>query len=988
MKFVDVSNADESAPEQQHAATRPQELPTETLHQRGGERNNRKTAPIAPPRPDPFATRQANEHTVPPPPPPPPLVREQFVDDPYATATGGVVAQRTAAKPARNTRPNPSQAPTRTLPPPAARPSVGLDESGKYEYLHEIGRGGMGRVVSVRDRLLRRQVAMKLIGTGKDSQQTRQMAERFCAEAQTTGQLEHPNIVPIHDLGVTPDGQYFFTMKLIRGETLRHVLARRNQAEAAGKYTLPRLLAVLQQVANASSFAHARGVIHRDLKPENIMLGEFGEVLLMDWGLAKLKRAAAAPPAASNGAATATPDGIDSLDLEDTRMGTVAGTPGYLAPEQARGEVDKIDERTDVFALGALLYELLTQTTPYNQADAERRIQAAADGRAIEAPAVRLLKTAAPRSAEARRVPRELAAVAMKALAHKPEDRYQSAQEFGEEIQRYLERRPVAACPDTPVQQAVKWVRRNRVLVGAAAAVLIALIVAAVAARSYLGNAMIRQYRVEGGRLFAAAKMEREKQLQQLPAEDPNDPYADLSKKRVFDSIDERYTAQLARAAEVYSRVFDYDAGNGAARRELTEIHMEMWRAATRRNQPELMTAYAQNVAHHAGAQDYQAYYQAEIDGDGKLAVNTNGVAAEVFLFRFVETGRWNRLTPAPFNLAARQVVEAGLAETIARLRTASEAGDNGQLDHLNFDARHGHSLGATPIKLDPMPVGSYLVVLRAQGYEDLRLPVTIPRQKDLTLNVKLLKAGARPAAFTYIPAVFAKMGGPAAGSQWPSHVWKQSNAFFIQTREVTFGEYEEYLKGLLAEGRGGEAAAHLPRDFGFTYLQINAGEIKAHETLTEGWRRWPVRGVSWIDAQKYAAWRSRRDVAQYRLPTELEWEIAARGTDGRRYTWGEVFWPKAARLAQGYGALTNLQAEQSKRNKQSADESVFGVWDLTGSQAEWCADEFNGRAGERVLRGNAWALQPVGLEAAFRTSGPPDYFHATTGFRLALDAR
>jgi eukaryotic-like serine/threonine-protein kinase len=982
----------------------------------------RRTAPIVAPKPDPLATWRAEADEIPPPPAPPtppPFPPPPRIGNPHATqprqqsAAPPPVSPGTAqqASPATAseattmlaTQHHSSQIPTQAL--PSSEPGLvrraALDEAGKYEYLGEIGSGGMGRVISVRDRLLRRPVAMKLINAGKDGKHTQALTERFLAEAQTTGQLEHPNIVPIHDLGVMPDGKYFFTMKLIRGETLRDVFDRLGETDQtpAEKYTLPRLLAVLQQIANGLGFAHARGVIHRDLKPENVMLGEFGEVLIMDWGLAKLKRtphaAASKRPAAGLPAAglpavdgefwKQLPGEIDSQAVERTRVGTIAGTPGYMAPEQARGEVDRIDERTDVFALGVLLYELLTGTPPHNQKDAKKRVEAAATGQQIESPAARLRKTQARGASP---VPRELAAIAMKALAPEAANRYGSAQEFGEELQRYLERRPVTACPDTIAQRTVKWARRNRAMVGAAAAVLCALIVAGVAVRSYISNSMIRQYATDGRRLVAAAKAEREKQLQQLPAADPSDPYADLSKKRAFDSIDERYTAQLARGAEVYSRIFDYDSGNAAARGELAQIYLEMWRAAVRRGQPELTAAYAQDVAYHAGPKEYQAHYRAEIDGDGKLTLGTNGVAAQVFLFRFVETGRWNRLTPAPYQLTQRTVAEAGLAETVARLRAASDAGDGGQLAHLNFDARHGHLLGATPIKLDPMPVGSYLLVLRAPGYEDLRLPVTIARQKDLTLNVKLIKTGEQPAGFTYVPSVWARLGGPSAGSRWPNYAWKESAAFFIQTHEVTFGQYEDFLKGLLAEGRAGEAAERLPRDFGFTYLQIAGGEIKAHESLTEGWRKWPVRGVSWMDAQAYSAWRSRRDGVPYRLPTELEWEVAARGTDGRRYTWGEVFWPQAARLSQGYGAMTNLQAEQASRTKQSADESVFGVWDLTGSQTEWCADEFNGRPGERVLRGNAWALQPVGLEAAFRTSGPPDYFHATTGFRLALDAR
>jgi serine/threonine-protein kinase len=864
--------------------------------------------------------------------------------------------------------------------------------TGKYEYLSEIARGGMGRIVMVRDRYLRRRMAMKLLNVS-EAKPSKYYVERFLAEAQTTGQLEHPNIVPIHELGMLEDGKQFFTMKLVKGETLSAVFRRLAGGDKATleKYSLPRLLAIFQQIANALHFAHSRGVIHRDLKPDNIMLGEFGEVLVMDWGLAKLKQPQlrVAPASGSLEPVAADPEticGIDSLEVEGTVAGTIAGTPGYMAPEQARGEIHAIDERSDVYALGAMLYQMLAGSPPYDQGDGKARVMAAAVNEAIELPSLRLRRSAPFRAS---RIPRELSAIAMKALSANPAERYQSAQEFSEEIQRFLEGRSLIACPDTSLQSLAKWVRRNRVLVGASAAVLILLLVATFSVRSYMRYSMTSHYTNEARRLIEAANAERDKRMPLVAqGADANDPYADFTKKRAVDQIDEDYTAQLEKASEYYLRIFDYDADNQRVRGELAKLYMEMWRATSRRNQNELMEEYARRVAHYAGAETYRANYQGEIDGDGKLALDlADDLQAEVFIFRYVETGNWKRLLPAPFHFAERRVSDEAVTEATAKARLAADGRDGNSIFYLSFEEGYGHRLGATPLRLDAMPTGSYLLVLRAQGYEDLRLPVTVARAKELTLKARLLKYGERPTGFTYIPSVFAKIGGPSAGTQLPNFAWRPSPAFFMQTHEVTFGEYEAYLNGLIAEGRLAEAREHLPRDFGFQYLTIVGKTIQAHPSLTAGWRKWAVRGVSWLDAQHYAEYCSRRDGRNYRLPTELEWEVASRGTDGRRYTWGEVFWPQAARLSQGYGGLTNLQVSQARRQGAFADESVFGVWDLTGSQAEWCNDVFLGRDQERVLRGNAWALQPVGLETAFRTSGPQDYFHASTGFRLAMDA-
>jgi serine/threonine protein kinase len=852
----------------------------------------------------------------------------------------------------------------------------------KYEYVGEIAQGGMGRIVAVRDRSLRRRVAMKLLisPTGKP---LRQQVDRLVAEAQTTGQLEHPNIVPVHDVGIYQDNKYYFTMKLVKGNTLKDIFRRLHKPDAVGneQYSLQRLLAIFQQIANGLGFAHSRGVIHRDLKPDNIMIGEFGEVLIMDWGIAKLVQQtpeAISPDVQGENVFSNEFTGIDSQEKDGTVVGTIAGTVGYMSPEQARGEIDKLDARTDIFSLGAMLYEMLAGSPPNNQPTVKERLKAAAKEERIDTPATRIRKTSSHRGA---RIPREVAAIAMKAISPKQADRYQSAGEFFDDIQRYLEGHSVKACPDTVVQLATKWIKRNRVMMRSVAAIVLAILLTVFGARFLIRRSTVAGYTNEAQKIIAAAQAEREKQMQLVSqGTSTDDLYADVNKQRGLDSIDEKYSVQMGQAADFYSRVFEYDPRNKTAHTALATIYMEMWRAAQRRNKPELMSAYAQEVARNAGPNDYKALYKTEIDGDGKFKLGTSGVAAEVFIFRYVETGKWNRLTPVPYRFADRKIDDTALAEAASKLRQGIDGHDGSSTYFLNLDSNYGHHLGHTPLNLDQMPVGNYLFVLRAPGFEDLHLPVTIPRQKDLTLNVKLLKQGERPAGFSYVPSVWAKVGGPAAGSRWPNYVWKSVDPFFIQTYEVTFGEYEEFLKSLIAGDRLTEAMKHLPQDFGFYYLNIAGKQLKAHSSLTEGWRKWPVRGVSWLDAQAYAEWRSQRDGISYRLPTELEWEVAARGTDGRRYTWGEIFWPQAARLPQGYasGPKSNWDT------RQFTDESVFGVWDLTGSQAEWCADEFAGRFGEYVLRGNAWALQPVGLETGFRTSGAPDYFHATTGFRLA----
>jgi tetratricopeptide (TPR) repeat protein len=237
-----------------------------------------------------------------------------------------------------------------------------------YEVHFELGRGGMGAVFKGRDPVLGRELAIKVLLESLHGHP--QIVRRFIEEAQIGGQLQHPGIVPIHQLGQFPDGRPFFTMKLVKGRTLRELLKERPNPA----HILAHFLRIFDQVAQAIAYAHARGVIHRDLKPANIMVGQFGEIQVMDWGLARVLK--------STPAAGAEP-GAD--EAQRTMAGSVLGTPAYMSPEQARGEIDRVDERGDVFALGSILCEVLTGKPAYDGPDVREVLAKAQVGNLTDA---------------------------------------------------------------------------------------------------------------------------------------------------------------------------------------------------------------------------------------------------------------------------------------------------------------------------------------------------------------------------------------------------------------------------------------------------------------------------------------------------------------------------------------------------------------------------------------------------------------------------
>jgi serine/threonine-protein kinase len=296
-----------------------------------------------------------------------------------------------------------------------------LDEQGfgaRYLPQGVLGEGGMGVIGLCKDIRIGREVAMKMLRKEKKPSADAHM--RFEREARVQGQLEHPAIVPVYDLGVRPDGTPFFTMKRLHGETLAEILdgLQKKVATLTAAYSQRRLLAALSRVSLAVAFANSRGVLHRDLKPSNVMLGDFGEVYLLDWGLAKLT-SAEEPGAGIKGA----------NNQKETQVGEVMGTPGYMSPEQLRGEIDLLDARTDVYTLGVLLFEILT-LEPLHDRKGLDTIYNSTLGKLDMRLAQRAL---------AKGVPAELVAVCVKATALDPKDRYPSARDLHDAVERFLD---------------------------------------------------------------------------------------------------------------------------------------------------------------------------------------------------------------------------------------------------------------------------------------------------------------------------------------------------------------------------------------------------------------------------------------------------------------------------------------------------------------------------------------------------------------------
>jgi eukaryotic-like serine/threonine-protein kinase len=781
---------------------------------------------------------------------------------------------------------------------PETEPGLGLPLIDRFEPCSELGRGGMGRVLEAHDPELGRAVAIKVVLDPDAVSSERLM--RFVQEARVTSQLEHPNIVPVHDMGVTMDGRVFYVMKKVEGTSLRQLIRRlrADVGDARERWTRTRLLNVFVQVCQAIAYAHSRGVLHRDLKPDNVMLGAFGEVLVMDWGLARVSDA----PSEDTARMAVHEEGTGW----ETRDGIALGTPGYMSPEQARGYVHRVDERSDLWALGAILYELLTFQRAIGGEDTGQRLKRTVAGPPDD-----------PREAwPERRVPDEVARICLRALALEPDERHAGVDELKADVVAFLEgsRRKEAA--------------RERL-----------------AEAERLWTERAEQSDVER-RLGAELKALEAQVEPWAPLDDPTKSKLLATRERL-DALVGQQATRFARAVAAAERALSQDPDSVEARGFLARAYWTRFEAAERAGDPGEIAFFLDRV------REYDTGRYAELlEGSGALTLVTDPPGARVLAARYDQSGLvW-------------------------------------ELDKPRF-------LGVTPLRDRTLPMGSWLLTIQLEGRRDTLLPVKVGRgsrcgdERPVPLLTEEQIGGPD---WVYVPPGWTIVGAdPPAGKEWPLEQ-RYVEGFLMARYPVTAGQYAEFLNDL-AERGDPSLAERMPRMPGApgkpstTYWKIPSPGAPLRFPLDDvhgdPWSGdWPACGITWGDSAAYAAWRADVEGRSIRLLSEVEYERAARGADGRSFPWGDRFDPSLCKM----GSSREGRPQPEPVGTFDNDRSSFGVCDLAGGIRAWCREtDYEGDERRRAIRGGAWSSTERACRATNRFGLEVEVTHAYLGARLAV---
>ena len=798
-----------------------------------------------------------------------------------------------------------------------------------YAEVELLGKGSFGEVHSARDTLLGREVAIKALK--REYRNEEEVVDRFLKEARGTAQLEHPNIMPVHEMGVAEDFGIYFTMKKVQGETLKDILDKldANPSFYGKSYPLSFLLEVFLSVCNGVAFAHSKGVIHRDLKPANIMIGEFGEVLVLDWGLVKHIGGK------EEGSKSEIHLRMEEFDIgSQTLEGAVSGTPNYMPPEQADGRIADIDERSDVYSLGAILYHILARCPPFEKTQLKRLLGNVKAG-IFDPPRKRRPELD---------IPRELEAICLKAMAHHPLNRYPSVEKLAQDIRNYIGNFEVSAYKATRLERFWRACKRNPVKASVTAAVCVALLLAfgAQRAMSY-GSYRNNVRKADALRADATERVRKARKIyDRLAAISDATPEKRQTPKE--HELSAQLSRQLSRITTEYSVALSLYQGvpkpyrhrravvDGYVQIVTNRIDLAIHRKAydeAEQLREAVELDLRQLGEYDAEAKAYFTKIQNEIEGNGSLIVSGDSNRVErVSVWPLVDAG-------------PRRVLSDDLLER-----------------------------GPLPVKVPIIGKGSYLLEVVLKDGSRLPVPVFVAHGEDVEVQLEI--PPEIPDGMAYIPA------GPFYFGGEDSRFYRKRRisipAFFIKQYEVTVAEYLEFWKSL--------ADPQLRREC-MSRIQFSSSErryIDAWDTsgtlldprLSPDY---PVVGITHRAAEAFCAWKSRQTGKRIRLPTAEEWEKAARGVDGRRYVWGNGLDRELVLTKYNLKARKKYPYWAPPGRFRLTDASVYNAYDMAGNVREMTSSPFPGSEGDQnkfyQIKGGSAATPDVFLPCSYVSDTP-----------------